>query len=109
MLTGGEVFGETSAILVGGNGSNMITVAGTATGRTEEAIRLQGGSNVVTIADTGTVIGQTCGVHFGAGGTGANQVVNHGWLQGLERRSPNRARRNRHNQHRHHDRGGERH
>ena len=37
----------------------MITVAGTVTGRTEEAIRLQGGSNVVTIAGTGTVIGQT--------------------------------------------------
>ena len=59
VLTGGEVFGETQAILVNGNGGNMITVAGTVTSRTEDAIFLQGGSNVVTIADTGTVIGQT--------------------------------------------------
>ena len=83
MLTGGEVFGDSQAIFVGGNGSNMITVAGTVTGRTQEAILLEGGSNVVTIAGTGTVIGQTSGVNFVAGGTGANQVVNHGWLQGI--------------------------
>ena len=82
VLTGGEVFGENDAIRVNGNGSNMITVAGTATGRNDAAILLNGGSNVVTIAGIGTVIGQTIGVNFVAGGTGANQVVNHGWLQG---------------------------
>ena len=53
------------------------------TGRTLEGIQLVGGSNVVTIAGTGTVIGQTSGVYFRPGGTGANQVVNHGWLQGV--------------------------
>jgi hypothetical protein len=83
VLTGGELFGATHAILTAGNGSNMITVAGRVTSGSQEAISLSGGSNVVTIADTGTVIGQTRGVLFNSGGTGANQVVNHGWLQAV--------------------------
>jgi hypothetical protein len=80
LLAGSTVQGGYNAIQAMGNGGNKITIAGEVTGW-NIALLLQGGSNVVTVESTGRVVTSAYCVNFDAGGTGANQLINHGVMQ----------------------------